>query len=290
MVDIRSLLCLVLLPCLSLAGTEETRAANDPSSKDKTPSIHWRTDYHAARREAAEKKLPLFIFTTFETCFSAHKMEAETLSDAKIVGLLNERFIPVKVDAERTPWIIESFHVQSFPTTIICSALLDFGWVDSGISVEAADGKILRTIEGYADVEQLMAGLENASGNSADIKASDIKDEERIQGTWAVVSVMSGGESLPKKWIAGIKVMIRGNEVVIPWSNCTDKHTLKLAPGGKPKKLELTGENGVDFGLYELERDRLIVGFPDSGRERPKDLSGKKGSNCLRITLERDKP
>lgn len=52
----------------------------------------------------------------------------------------------------------------------------------------------------------------------------------------------------------------------------------------------LTTEKDNGLGLYQLELDLLRVGLPDTGKDRPKDMSGEKGSNCLLITLKRDKP
>jgi thioredoxin-related protein len=136
--------CPILLLCLGFADTAP--AAGDPSQVVRS-AIEWRTDYKAALREAACKKKPLFIYTTFSTCFWAHKMESEILADRRIESLVNEQFIPVKIYAERDPDVIDSYHVHTFPTTIICSS----------------EGRVLQSIEAYAAVARLLPELTRAA-------------------------------------------------------------------------------------------------------------------------------
>jgi thioredoxin-related protein len=120
-----------LLP-LSLALGVSTARADE---------IKWRRDYTAARREAEEKNRPLMLDFGTEHCFWCKRLETSTFQDPSVIALLNERFIPLKIDAEREATIAQSLHVQSYPTII----------------VGAPDGRILATIVGFKEPAEFIA-------------------------------------------------------------------------------------------------------------------------------------
>jgi uncharacterized protein (TIGR03067 family) len=126
---------------------------------------------------------------------------------------------------------------------------------------------------------------------SAGNKISEDKtDMDLIQGTWTVVSIISGGQPLPSEVYQGVNVSIAGAKVTTTIKGRSSESTFELDPSKDPREFTLATGEQVDLGLYELKRDDLKIGFPDTGRERPKDLTGNKASNCLLITLRRDKP
>src|SRR6516165_12457598 len=63
--------------------------------------VEWRIDYNKARQEAIDKGRPLLLDFGTENCFYCKKLDATTFRDAAIVGLLNKKFIPLKIDANR---------------------------------------------------------------------------------------------------------------------------------------------------------------------------------------------
>jgi thioredoxin-related protein len=112
----------------------------------RAQDVRWRTDFAAARKEAAAAGKPLFLDFGTEACVWCRKMDATTLRDRTVVDLLNANFIPVKVDGEREARLTQSVGVQAFPTLAIVSA----------------QGQVLARHEGYADVSKLMAILRQA--------------------------------------------------------------------------------------------------------------------------------
>jgi thioredoxin-related protein len=108
--------------------------------------VKWRNDYAAARKEAAETGRTLLLDFGTEACFWCKKLDATTFRDPKVVKLLNERFIPVKIDGNKYQQLTNSLRVESFPTLILVTH----------------DGKVLGRRDGYADVAELMALLGKA--------------------------------------------------------------------------------------------------------------------------------
>jgi thioredoxin-related protein len=105
--------------------------------------VKWRTDYNAARKEAVEKNRPLILDFGTESCFWCKKLDATTFQEPVVLGLLNEKFIPLKVDAEQNRPLAEALRIQSFPTLVLAGP----------------DGKIVGTLEGYLDAGRLQEQL-----------------------------------------------------------------------------------------------------------------------------------
>ena len=63
--------------------------------------MSWFTDYNAARREAADKKLPLFVDFSTKDCHWCRMLESTTFRDPAVVQVLSQRFIALHVDAEK---------------------------------------------------------------------------------------------------------------------------------------------------------------------------------------------
>jgi thioredoxin-related protein len=108
--------------------------------------VKWRHDYTAARKEATETGRPLLLDFGTEACFWCKKLDATTFRDPKVVKLLNEQFIPVKIDANKHPRLTEALNVDSFPTLILATA----------------EGKVVGRHPGFADVGQLTGLLGKA--------------------------------------------------------------------------------------------------------------------------------
>jgi thioredoxin-like negative regulator of GroEL len=109
-------------------------------------SVQWRTDYNAARREATEKGLPLFLDFGTEECYHCRRLDQTTFRDPAIVKLLNERFVPLRVDANREPALAQALRIQAYPTLVLAGH----------------DGKILGTVEGYLESPRLSDHLQRA--------------------------------------------------------------------------------------------------------------------------------
>ena len=83
--------------------------------------IDWRSDYSKARKEAQEKGRPLVIDFSTENCYWCRQLEQRTFTDPAIVALLNERCVPLHIDAARVPDLIEKMNIQNFPTMVYAS-------------------------------------------------------------------------------------------------------------------------------------------------------------------------
>ncbi|WP_232685730.1 thioredoxin domain-containing protein [Halobacterium zhouii] len=65
--------------------------------------VHWQLWDETAFEAARERDVPIFLSIGYSSCHWCHVMEEESFSDPEIAGLLNENFVPVKVDREERP-------------------------------------------------------------------------------------------------------------------------------------------------------------------------------------------
>jgi thioredoxin-like negative regulator of GroEL len=152
--------------------------------------VHWRHDYNAARREAAEKNLPLVLDFGTENCFWCKKLDATTFRDPAVARLLSERFIPLKIDAEREATLARMLHIESYPTVVLA----------------ATDGKILGTVVGYQDatrfhetLQRALAGVSNPEWmvRDYDIAAKAIAGSDYARAVALLKSIGEDGKSRP---------------------------------------------------------------------------------------------
>jgi thioredoxin-related protein len=130
-----------LLP-LALAVSAGTASADE---------IRWRHDYNTARKEAEEKNRPLMIDFGTEHCFWCKRLDATTFQEPSVISLLNEQYIPLKIDAEREAALAQTLHIASYPTIV-------FG---------APDGRILGTVVGYKEAGEFLGILQRTAALAA---------------------------------------------------------------------------------------------------------------------------
>jgi thioredoxin-like negative regulator of GroEL len=117
-----------------------------PSGAAAADPVAWRTDYNAARKEATEKGLPLFVVVGSDDCFYCRKLEGGPLRDPAVAAQLAGNFVSLKIDATRDPNLAKALRVQLYPTIVLA----------------APDGKIHSFIEGYLDADRLNDQLKRA--------------------------------------------------------------------------------------------------------------------------------
>src|SRR5713101_6529074 len=65
--------------------------------------VDWRPWGKEAFDEAKKRNQPIFLSIGYSTCHWCHVMERESFENEEVARLLNEHFVPVKVDREERP-------------------------------------------------------------------------------------------------------------------------------------------------------------------------------------------
>lgn len=114
--------------------------------------VQWRSDYNTARKEAETKNRPLVIDFGTENCFWCKRLDASTFIDPTVVNLMNEKFVALKIDADREAQLAQSLQIQSYPTIVLASP----------------DGKIIDMVVGFKEAAAFTEILQRALGNVSD--------------------------------------------------------------------------------------------------------------------------
>ena len=108
--------------------------------------IRWHSDPQAARQEASERRIPLVYDFGAEDCFWCKRLDETTFRDPNVQRAVADRFVMVKVDAQRQTQLTQSLGINSFPTLVFARP----------------DGSYLGKNAGYVDAERFCQQLERA--------------------------------------------------------------------------------------------------------------------------------
>ncbi len=74
--------------------------------------VDWFPWGEEAFKKAQKEKKPLFISIGYSSCHWCHVMERESFDDEEVAKVLNENFVPVKVDREEKP-DVDKFYMEA---------------------------------------------------------------------------------------------------------------------------------------------------------------------------------
>jgi thioredoxin-like negative regulator of GroEL len=139
---------------LAGAGVALLGGAN-PFSLGK-PKIKWQSDLKAAYRIAVAEQKPLLILFGAEWCTYCHKLERETLGERPMVEFVHQQFVPVHLDFDAHPRIVQVLQVESLPCTVVLST----------------DAELLLQHTGFAKSDKYRAILQEALDRQAEIRTA----------------------------------------------------------------------------------------------------------------------
>ncbi|MEJ2070746.1 MAG: thioredoxin family protein [Syntrophobacterales bacterium] len=84
-------------------------------------SIQWRTDWQEALDEAQKTNLPLALEFFMEGCPACGRLTRETHLNQDVVNALNNRFVPVRLEARDHMDLVEQYQVTATPTILLFS-------------------------------------------------------------------------------------------------------------------------------------------------------------------------
>jgi uncharacterized protein (TIGR03067 family) len=113
-------------------------------------------------------------------------------------------------------------------------------------------------------------------------------DQEKLQGTWALVSGERNGKALPDEVLQHIKLIFAGDKLTTKHKDRKAEATFKLDSSRTPKEMDLDMEGNVGKGIYQLDGDSLKIAHGEVGDARPKDFP-KAGSGLTVLVLKREK-
>lgn len=109
-----------------------------------SPSITWQSYSENAFNQAKKEHKLVLVFIQAEWCQWC-KMMKTTYQDSDIISLVNDNFVPIKVNIDTEKEIVKKFQVVHLPTNVI---------LDSNQT-------ILSNMSGYFTAEQFLVKLDD---------------------------------------------------------------------------------------------------------------------------------
>jgi uncharacterized protein YyaL (SSP411 family) len=83
---------------------------------NRAAEVHWRAFSPEAFAEATHDGKPVFLNLAAVWCHWCHVFDETTLSNPEVIALLNERFVPMRVDADQNPQVERRYLMGGWPT------------------------------------------------------------------------------------------------------------------------------------------------------------------------------
>jgi uncharacterized protein (TIGR03067 family) len=113
-------------------------------------------------------------------------------------------------------------------------------------------------------------------------------DQQKIQGTWTLVSVERNGKPLPDEVIQHIKLIFAGDKLTTQSKDRKTEGTFKLDSNKTPKEIDLDMDGHIGKGIYQLDGDNLKIVHGEVGDARPQDFP-RAGSGLTVLVGKREK-
>ena len=84
---------------------------------ERPDRIAWRDWGSTAFAAAAERDVPVLLSLTTAWCQDCRRMDDATFGEPRVVANVTDRFVPVRVNADRRPRLRERYTMGGFPTT-----------------------------------------------------------------------------------------------------------------------------------------------------------------------------
>ncbi|GCE17029.1 DUF255 domain-containing protein [Dictyobacter kobayashii] len=90
--------------------------------------IHWRAWGKAAFEEAIQMDKPIFLLISSLWCQGCHLMDETTLSEPRVIDVLNAGYIPIRVDSDLRPDINQRYNQNGWPSVLLLSGEGEILW------------------------------------------------------------------------------------------------------------------------------------------------------------------
>src|SRR5688500_10908193 len=112
--------------------------------------VAWQPWSSAAFARARAEGKPVLLSISATWCHSCHEMDRTSYADPFVATLINERFVPIRVDADDRPDISERYNLGGWPTTAF---LTPEGQILAGgtfVPVERMPGVLAQVADAFA--------------------------------------------------------------------------------------------------------------------------------------------
>jgi uncharacterized protein len=130
-------------------------------------AVDWLAWSAAAFARARSEGKPVLVSITAPWCGSSAAMDRTSFADPRVAGLLNDRFIAIRVDAERRPDIAERYSLGGWPTTAFLTADGAIAGGGTFVSLERMPAVLQKVLETFRTRSSDLASFSAAEAPAA---------------------------------------------------------------------------------------------------------------------------
>ncbi len=125
------------------------------------------------------------------------------------------------------------------------------------------------------------------------VLVADDKELKELEGSYTVVSMEKGGMPAPKDLTQKVKVVFKGDSLVINIGGDEKKAKIKADSAKQPHTIDISPldgeEKGKTFpGIYKIEKGDLTLAFTEK-TDRPKDFKSEGETILLKLKKDEKK-
>jgi uncharacterized protein YyaL (SSP411 family) len=113
-------------------------------------SVAWLPWSAAAFARARSERRPVLLFIGAPWCAASREMTRSAYQDPAVVALIQDRFVPIHVDADKRPDIAERYMLGGYPTTAFLDANGAIAGGGTFLSVDRMQDALTRTAGAFA--------------------------------------------------------------------------------------------------------------------------------------------
>lgn len=111
-------------------------------SLNALPAVNWRPTYRQAWEESKKTGKPMFVTVSAKWCGACRTLQSQVLSQPQVATAINENCIPVIIDADQQPQLVQAFRISAMPTCVVVQP--DLKITDRLVGMQAAEKVVER--------------------------------------------------------------------------------------------------------------------------------------------------
>ena len=121
-----------------------------PSLRVLSNGVAWLPWSSQAFARARGERKPVLLAISATWCHSCHEMDRTSYADPFIATFINERFVPIRVDADERPDISERYNLGGWPTTAFLTPEGDILAGGTFVPIERMPGVLAQVADAFA--------------------------------------------------------------------------------------------------------------------------------------------
>src|SRR5262245_45033886 len=89
------------------------------SAAAQESGIHWQQDIEAAKTQARQSGKLVLVHVVADGCGPCRALESNVFNQPGVAGAIEQRFVPVKLNANEYPAIAQGFGITRVPTDVV---------------------------------------------------------------------------------------------------------------------------------------------------------------------------